>query len=123
MITRWPYECGQGSRSKSGTSKHKIQQCKSKKSKVHASAGTNEYRVSQETWYLHCCAFGTGSYTTNFFINPITIKINKQLPAVISSCTYHILVIMRKADVGNMRRMPKIPLVFGLLEKEEKFRT
>jgi len=47
------------------------------------------------------------------------MKINKQLPAVISSCAHNILVIMRKAYVGDMRRMPEIPLVFGLLEKTE----
>ena len=53
----------------------------------------------------------------------IILKINKQLPAVISSCTYNVLVVMRKAYVGDVRRVPKIPLVFGLLEKEQKFRN
>lgn len=53
----------------------------------------------------------------------IIIKINKQLPAVVSSCTYNVLVVMRKADVGDMRRVPKIPLVFGLSEEEQKFRN
>lgn len=50
----------------------------------------------------------------------IILKISKQLPAVVSSCTYNVLVIMRKAYVGDVRRVPKIPLVFGLLEKKNR---
>lgn len=33
--------------------------------------------------------------------------------AVVSSCTDHVLVVVRKADVGDMSRVPEIPLVLG----------
>lgn len=45
----------------------------------------------------------------------VTYKTNEQLPAVISSCTYNVLVIVRKANVGDVRGVPEVPLVFGLL--------
>lgn len=53
----------------------------------------------------------------------IIIKINKRLPAVVASRTYHVLVIVRKAYVGDMRRVPEVPLVFGLLGKSSSWGT
>lgn len=39
------------------------------------------------------------------------------LPAVVPSSAHHELVIVREADVGDVRRVPKVPLVFGLWDR------
>lgn len=40
-----------------------------------------------------------------------------QLPAVVPSSAHHELVVVREADVGDVRRVPKVPLVFGLWDR------
>lgn len=39
------------------------------------------------------------------------------LPAVVPSGAHHELVVVREADVGDVRRVPKVPLVFGLWDR------
>lgn len=36
------------------------------------------------------------------------------LPAVVSSCADHVFVVVGEADVGHMRRVAEVALVFGL---------